>query len=228
MNFRLVKPFWPLLSINPRQTSSVDLQSNPDTQACPEHELDLRRLLDEGNFSAAFEGIVDQFQSKVFRLAFSMTRNRARAEDLAQESFLKIWKGLPGYDGRAALSTWIYTISRNTCYTELRRHAARFSLSMDDPDQAASLETDSAMAVRDRAGGSHLDIAELLQRLTERQRQVVTLFYLEQKSYEETAALLSMPVGSVKTLLHRTKLQFGRILATGPIETCSRTNPDFR
>jgi RNA polymerase sigma-70 factor (ECF subfamily) len=223
-----MKPFGCILSINPKQTSGVDLPNNPDTQACPEHELDLRQLLDEGKFHAAFEGIVDQFQSKVFRLAYSMTRNRARAEDLAQESFLRVWKGLPGYDGRAALSTWIYTIARNTCYTELRRHAARPSVSMDDPDQATSLETDSAMAVRDRAGGSSLDIAELLQRLTERQRQVVTLFYLEQKSHEETAALLGMPVGSVKTLLHRTKLQFGRMLATRPSETNSRTKTDSR
>lgn len=223
-----MKPFGSVLSTNPRQTSPVDLQSNPDTQACPEHELDLRRLLDEGDFPAAFEGIVDQFQSKVFRLAFSMTRNRARAEDLAQESFLRVWKGLPGYDGRAALSTWIYTIARNTCYTELRRHAARFSVSLDDPDQALYLEADSAMAVRDRAGGSNLDIAELLQRLTERQRQVVTLFYLEQKSYEETAALLAMPVGSVKTLLHRTKLQFGRLLETKLSQTISRTEPNSR
>src|SRR6266702_928162 len=52
-----------------------------------------------------------------------MVRNETQAEDLTQETLVKIWKGLPGYHGGASLSTWIYTIARNTCLTELKKRA---------------------------------------------------------------------------------------------------------
>lgn len=162
-------------------------------------------MLEQRNYAAAFEGIVDQFGPKVFRLAYSMTHHRARAEDLAQDALLRVWKALPSYDGRASLSTWIYTIARNVTYTELRRTSARHALSMDDPNRQIELEKDPALATADRAAGLKSDLETLLRRLPERQRQVVTLFYLEQKSLEQVGASLDMPIGTVKSLLHRAK-----------------------
>lgn len=175
-----------------------------ETTASPD-EGGLRALLEQRDYPAAFQGIVDQFGPKVFRLAYSMTHHRARAEDLAQDALLRVWKALPSYDGRASLSTWIYTIARNVTYTELRRTASRHAFSMDDPDRLIELEKDPALSTADRAAGLKSDLETLLRRLPQRQRQVVTLFYLEQKSLEQVGAALDMPIGTVKSLLHRAK-----------------------
>ena len=84
-----------------------------------------------GRHARAFDLIVPEFRNRVFRLAFSILKERAAAEDAAQETFVRVWKALPGFDGRAALGTWIYAITRNTCLMELRKR--RSTVSFDDP-----------------------------------------------------------------------------------------------
>jgi RNA polymerase sigma-70 factor (ECF subfamily) len=174
-------------------------------------EIEIRRLLDERQYRAAFERVVMQFQEKIFRLAYSLTGNQAQAEDLAQEALLRVWKGLPGYNGQASVSTWIYTITRNACLTELGRRAARPAVSLDAPEQAGALGAEQGLSVLDREGGIGMDAAACLAGLPERQRQVLALFYLEGKSHLETAELLGVPVGTVKTLLHRAKLNLAKL-----------------
>ena len=168
-------------------------------------EDDIRERLDARQYREAFELVVDRFQNKVFRLAISMVRDEALAQDLAQDIFMKIWKALPGYLGGASLSTWIYTISRNTCLTELKRRAARRTVSLSEPAVEASLDSIAALHTSDREAGVEMDVEAMLNRLPEKYRQVITLFYLEQKSYEEVAALLGIPLGTVKTFLYRAK-----------------------
>src|SRR4029453_5329073 len=72
-------------------------------------------------YDRAFTLIVAAHKDHVFRLAYSILRERAAAEDAAQETLVRVWKGLPTFDGRAALGTWIYAITRNTCLMELRK-----------------------------------------------------------------------------------------------------------
>jgi len=174
-------------------------------------EIEIRRLLDERQYRAAFERVVMQFQDKVFRLAYSLTGNQAQAEDLAQEALLRVWKGLPGYNGQASVSTWIYTITRNACLTEFRRRAARPTVSLDAPELADGLRAEHGLSSSDREGGIVMDAAACLAGLPERQRQVLALFYLEQKSHLETAEMLGVPIGTVKTLLHRAKLNLAKL-----------------
>ena len=76
-----------------------------------------------GRHARAFDLIVPEFRNRVFRLAFSILKDRAAAEDAAQETLVRVWKALSGFDGRAALGTWIYAITRNTCLMELRKRA---------------------------------------------------------------------------------------------------------
>jgi RNA polymerase sigma-70 factor (ECF subfamily) len=75
----------------------------------------IERELAAGRHARAFDLIVPEFKDRVFRLAFSILRDATAAEDASQETFVRIWKALPGFDGRAALGTWIYAITRNTC-----------------------------------------------------------------------------------------------------------------
>lgn len=172
-------------------------------------ETDIRDDLAAGRHREAFERIVDRFQQKVFHLALGMARHEATARDLAQDALLRVWKALPAYDGRASLSTWIYTITRNVCLTELARAARRPAVSLDAPESAGTRDSLAAPAAAE--AGAALDLAPLLARLPDRHQQVLRLFYLEQKSYEETAALLGQPLGTVKTNLFRARQALVRL-----------------
>jgi RNA polymerase sigma-70 factor (ECF subfamily) len=185
-------------------------------------EDDILRQLEARRYSAGFDLLVHRFKDKIFRLAFSMLRNESLAEDMTQEVFLKIWKALPAYHGGASLSTWIYAITRNACLTELTRRSKHFTVSLQEPEMEAASEAIPALQSADPGPGPEMDVAILLSHLPEKYRQVITLFYLEQKAYEEVARMLNIPLGTVKTLLFRAKKELLRISArpmrTVPIE----------
>jgi RNA polymerase sigma-70 factor (ECF subfamily) len=159
--------------------------------------------------------LLPAFRRKIFGLAYSFLRDREAAEDVTQEVFIKIWRALPGFDGRASASTWIYTIARNASLSALRARHPQSSLS--DPEVMAAVEANnpvpSADVTVDRAA-----ILRLVDQLPTKQRQVIMLFYMEAQSHEEVATMLAMPVGTVKTLLHRARARLsaaaGKMSAT--------------
>ena len=154
--------------------------------------------------------LLPAFRRKVFGLAYSFLRDREAAEDVTQEVFIKVWRALPGFDGRASMSTWMYTIARNASLSALRARRPQSSLS--DPEVMEAAEAINpvppADIIADRAA-----IRQLVDQLPTKQRQVVMLFYMEGQSHEEVAAMLAMPVGTVKTLLHRARARLSA--ATG-------------
>lgn len=174
-------------------------------------EDDLRQRLAAQQYSAAFELLLERFQDKVFRLAFSIMRNETQAEDVAQDVFVKIWKALPGYHGGASLSTWIYTITRNAFPTQLKKRVTRPTVSLQEPEMEAVADNIPALQFADAETGVAMDVEPLLSELPENYRRVIVLFYLEQKAYEEVAAMLGIPLGTVKTLLFRAKKELLKI-----------------
>jgi RNA polymerase sigma-70 factor, ECF subfamily len=156
-----------------------------------------------GRHDRAFDLIVAGYRDRVFRLALSILRERTAAQDAAQETFVRVWKALPRFDGRAALGTWIYAITRNTCLMDLRRR--RPTVSLDDPDSP-----DAQHAAVVSSSGSAQDperdnLLRLVAQLPRNQQEAVRLFYLEDRSYEAVAESLGMPLGTVKNLLHRAR-----------------------
>jgi RNA polymerase sigma-70 factor, ECF subfamily len=187
---------------------------------------ELRRHLEARQFPEAFDLLVAQFREKVFRLAFSLLHNETQAEDAAQEVFLKIWKALPACRADSSLSSWVYTITRNTCLTELKKRSTHATVSLHDPVFEDAADRLPALQTIDPASGVELDIQTMLAQLPEKYRQVITLFYLEQKAYEETAALLGIPLGTVKTLLFRARKELLRIASrSGPVTSVANTVP---
>ena len=159
----------------------------------------LHELVRQRSYAEAFEGLLGRYQDKVFRLAFSYARDRARAEELAQDVFVRMWQVLPRFDGRASLSTWLYAITRNTCLSALRYDARRRMQPLDEArDHAADAPSASTVA-------EALDVHRLVNRLPETQRRVITLFYLEDRSLLEVGRMLNMPAGTVKSHLHRAR-----------------------
>jgi RNA polymerase sigma-70 factor (ECF subfamily) len=193
-------------------------------------DKDILRLLETRRYSEAFAPLLEGFKGKVFRLAFSILHNETHAEDATQDVFVKIWKGLPAYHGGASLSTWIYTITRNTCLTELKRRDRHPTVSLHDPEMEVASGWIPALQSADPEPGSEMDVEILMAKLPENYRRVITLFYLEQKAYGEVALMLGIPLGTVKTLLFRAKKELLRInsrqMRTVPTETSpSQTNP---
>lgn len=166
---------------------------------------DILALLEARQYDAAFAPLLERYKEKVFRLAYSIMHNETQAEDVTQDVLVKIWKGLPGYHGGASLSTWIYTITRNTSLTELKRRDRHPTVSLQEPELEAASGWIASLQSTDPEPGTNMDMESLMAKLPENYRRVLTLFYLEQKSYEEVAQMLGIPLGTVKTLLFRAK-----------------------
>ena len=161
---------------------------------------DIREHLSRNRFREAFELLLECYQHKVFRLAWSLLGDESAAEEMAQEVFIQIWKGLPFYRGGASISTWIYAITRNRSLTRRKKLYKEETLPLQEPSPRSPRPERAAA----------MDARELLAELPPQYRQAVILFYLEEKSYEEVSALLGLPVGTVKTYLHRARKQLAQ------------------
>lgn len=165
-------------------------------------DADVHARLHAKQYREALSLLLPRYRDKVFRLCFSMLRDRALAEDVTQEIFLKVWRALPGYGAQASLSTWIYAISRNTCLSELRRRKPTVSIDQDEESYDSEV---AALSAPEQDDSATVSVSQVLDQLPERYRQAVTLFYMEDKSYEQTAQSLGLPLGTVKALLHRAR-----------------------
>jgi|SRR5579864_212725 len=157
---------------------------------------DVQRLLSKKRFDAAFELLLDRYQNKVFRLVNSILKETARAEEVTQDIFLKMWQVLPDYNRRAALSTWLYTISRNTSLSAARTESYRKTVPIDDCEPR-----DANWDV----GMQQMEMKQLVERLSEVQQHVITLFYLQDRGIEDVAQMLDLPEGTIKSHLHRAR-----------------------
>ena len=158
-------------------------------------EGEVGHLLQAGRYDEALERLLDLYQQRIFRLALAMLRDAARAEDVTQDVFIKVWRALPSYDGRAPVSAWMYTIARNTCLSALRNDSYR---------KMAPLES-TAEPIAGGATGRDLDLEDAMSRLPDVLRRIITLFYLQERSVKDVAAMLGMPEGTVKSHLHRAR-----------------------
>jgi RNA polymerase sigma-70 factor (ECF subfamily) len=171
----------------------VQLSVRPEEQ----RDQDIVDRLRRGDASAAFEELALRYEKKVYRLCCSLLRDLSLAEDAAQESMLRIWKSLAGYDERASLSTWIYAITRNRCLTALERQRTRRA-----GEALAAAEAALACQTAETRDKDSL-VRDLVERLPDRYRQSILLFYYEDKSIAETRDMLGLPEGTVKTNLSR-------------------------
>jgi RNA polymerase sigma-70 factor (ECF subfamily) len=186
----------------------------PDTRnvrgGVAEHELIARcRQGDE----TAFRELVDQYKGLVFGLTARSVPNRARAEELAQDVFLKVHKGLPYFRGESKLSTWIYRITINVLSQERPELAITSLDAVDEGGDRPRLQPGADdRAFNDLALKDRLDKA--IQRLPIPYQVLVNGHYMKGMRYEDLAEALNLPMGTVKTHLHRAKRQLRRLLET--------------
>ena len=160
---------------------------------------------------AAFQELVDQYKDLVFAVIARTVQDRARAEDLAQDVFLRVHRGLPYFRGEARLSTWLYRIAANVCTEARSRQAPQISLD----DERTSERVRPVAADRH---ASDLELSDRLEkaiaRLPANQRLMIAAHYLKGVRYEDLAEALRLPLGTVKTQLYRAKQQLRRLLET--------------
>jgi RNA polymerase sigma-70 factor (ECF subfamily) len=152
---------------------------------------------------AAFEQLVLRHQRYVFNLAYRVLGDYTEAEDITQEAFVRVWQGLSGFRGQARFTTWLYRIVHNLCLNRLP--GLQRELLQTEPVEEVladpGLSPADLFAVREQMAFLHAQ----MDRLPEKYRLVLTLRYLQHLSYDEIAAALEMPMGTVKTHIHRAR-----------------------
>jgi len=160
---------------------------------------------------AAFDVLVLRYQHKVLKLIMRYIRDAAEAEDVAQEAFIKAYRALPAFRGDSAFYTWLYRIAINTAKNALvssKRRPIDYDLDLQDPEQydmAARLkdsETPEGLLltdeIRETVNGAIADLPEDL-------RTAIVLREIDGLSYEEIAAAMDCPVGTVRSRIFRAR-----------------------
>jgi RNA polymerase sigma-70 factor, ECF subfamily len=190
----------------------MPLDALPDIASdAARRDRDIVELLAAGAAEAAFERLAARYAAKIYRLCMAMLREPARAEEAAQDSLLRAWRALTGYQAQAgALSTWLYAITRNRCLTLLERGGPA-ATTLDDETVQAEMASLAAPPAPDADG--HALLRRLVSALPEPQRVAMTLYYYEERAVAEVAAMLGLPEATVKTHLHRGRARLRAQLA---------------
>jgi RNA polymerase sigma-70 factor (ECF subfamily) len=148
---------------------------------------------------SAFEGIVRRWQGPLINLAYRFCHDRGRAEEMAQEAFLRAYRGLGQWRKDAAFSTWLFALATNLYRSELRRIPAQ-NVSLDDiPEPADGRSSDGGLEDRDR----DIAVRRAVGALPSKYREALILFYFHDMDVATAARSLSLPEGTVKARLSR-------------------------
>jgi RNA polymerase sigma-70 factor (ECF subfamily) len=176
---------------------------------------DERRLIErlKRRDEAAFNELVRRQQGPVYRLLLRMLGDSAEAEDVAQEVFVSVFKSIDGFRGDSALATWLYRIAANHGKNRLKhlaRRARDAERTLDDrADIAGQVGSDARPASPDQIVESHQAARQLQQALAEidpEQALLLSLRDMENMSYEEIRLDTDLPIGTVKSRLHRARM----------------------
>jgi RNA polymerase sigma-70 factor (ECF subfamily) len=169
---------------------------------------------------AAFNDLVRKYEKQVYNFAYRLTGNYDDANDVAQDAFLRVFNAIGTFRGDASFSTWLFRITTNVFLDERKRAKAHPHASLDE-----YLELEESSVARQIEDPSptpeaileESERAQLLQKaiggLPEYQRAMVTLYHGQQKSYEEIAEIMDLPIGTVKSRLNRARLALKEKLA---------------
>lgn len=195
-------------------------QEHRPTQRDP--DLDVLEAFHRGQ-AGAFDLLVTRHQGRIFRLARRLLGDADAALDAAQEAFVKAWKALPRFKGEARFSTWLTRITINQCRNELRKRGTvkhTRPLSLDDcvpgtdtPRSAAVVSEEAGVWEEARGREVQAAFAAVMSELDAEAREVLVLTEVDSLSYEGIAELLELPVGTVRSRLHRARADVRRRMA---------------
>jgi RNA polymerase sigma-70 factor (ECF subfamily) len=154
-----------------------------------------------------FEEVVREHQEFVFRTLARLTGRGDHVEDLAQEVFLRLYRGVDSFRGEAKLTTWLYRITLNVAQDEWkRRKKEQAHTSFDDPEAGWAERIPNAADNAEQILSHRQAMAavnDALDELSENERAVIVMFHQEECTYEQIAVVLNLPLNTVRTHLHR-------------------------
>ena len=180
-------------------------------------ERKLVRLAKKGD-TEAFEQLVEMHSSRIYSIALRMVGNPTDAEDLAQEAFLRIWKGLEGFNMDAKFSTWAYRLTTNVCIDYLRKEKKNNNVPLfteDDEGEETELQIpDERYSPEQKMEQEQLrqSVEQAMNSLDPQYRQILTLRELGGLSYDEIARQLELKEGTVKSRIARAREHMRRLL----------------
>lgn len=167
----------------------------------------------------AFDLLIRRHEARAYQYAFRLTRNPETAADVVAETFVRVHHALPNFKGQSAFTTWLYRILTN-CFLDMKKKdKGKLTTSLD-----ATLTTDEGEVGRqfEDPSGTPQDemerterserVEEAIDQLPPYQRAMIVMYHAEMMSYEEIAAALDLPIGTVKSRLNRARLSLREIL----------------
>lgn len=173
-----------------------------------------------------FEEVVREHQAMVFRTLARLVRSREHIEDLAQEVFMRLYRGMEHFRGDAKITTYLYRITLNVAQDEWKRqrqeqsHRSLSDVEAGWEDRLVSRERGAEQSLSQKQLRLQLDNA--LAELTAAERNVLVLFHQEECTYEQIAVILHLPLGTVRTHLHRGRLKLRKQMQER-MGLCART-----
>src|SRR5262245_9174911 len=175
--------------------------------------------------AAALEALMERHRSRVYRVAFGITRNHSEAEEVVQDVFLTLFRKIDTFEGRAALGTWLYRVAANAALIKRRGKRGQLEPSLEEylptfrddghraGDRALLLADWSSTPESELLSGEAREILDrALDRLPEHYRALLVLRDVEELSNEEVAETLGESVSSVKSRLHRARMALREVL----------------
>ena len=193
-------------------------QRRGDLSALPEHEIMAR--LRNGPDEVVMEGfeiLVGRYKNSIVSFLFRFVGDFRTAEDLAQETFLRVFKKLNDYNSSAKFSTWLYTIASNLAKDEFKRRSRHPARSLDwkggsdttrNVPQVKADTTDSVPDVQLEHDERRQSVKKALDLLEEHDREILLLKDVQGLSYEEISTVLELPMGTVKSRISRARVAF--------------------
>jgi RNA polymerase sigma-70 factor (ECF subfamily) len=163
----------------------------------------------------AYGALVDRYRKRILNLTYRMLGDRERAEDAAQEAFIRAYRGLRSYRPTGRFASWLFATASNVCIDRLRQRPFA-QLSLDEPtgrpdpvDEGVEADPPAAYG----RGETQEQVRRALGRLPDSQRLAIALVHLQGLSYEDAAEAMGVPVGTVKSHAHRARHALKRLLS---------------
>ena len=177
----------------------------------------------------AYRELLGRYQRPVFSLVYRMVRDRELAEDLAQDTFVKVFNHLDSYNPKYKFSSWIFKIASNLAIDHMRKKGLD-TVSLDGSRHASTDEEIESTRISVASGDENPEellvakelggeIEEAIGKLRAEYRTAIVLRHVEGRAYEEIAEIMDVPLGTVKTYIHRARTELREALAHLRVET---------
>lgn len=178
-----------------------------------DHDI-IRRVLDGD--AKAYAGLVDRHKDKAMTLAMRMLKNRHDAEEALQDAFVRAFRALPGFEQKSSFSTWFYRIVYNVCSTVLSKRGNTLLLSINEEDEDGMMLEVASDGIEPDVEMEQNEFSRIIRQeieaMEEQYAAILSMFFLQEMSYEEIIEVTGLPLGTVKNRLFRARLKLRNAL----------------